>query len=431
MKTRVLLLILSLILCAIPTFAQDSTTTDNTISFNDFSLSFNPTLASNVNISQVAGTGPGELDVDAPHTEFVLYNGDITPDAMLKAPAVIRVYRTADFTGLETVQGQFLQLQTLLTGRGELSPYTMVTEGGTGDLQLPYLPLANAGQALRARAQYLDLTNVQGISYMTVFRQDVSPFTGSEFVYTFQGQSLDGQYYVSAVFRLNTDLFPAEIAADFDYEVFNAAFTDYLTESVTNLTQADSSSFKPSLADIDTVIQSFAFGDMLPSSDAVIPTITATSVPAVTDVNQDQTLGGLVGTWNLVSYGVPESQQPVLPNAPINHMVDVNGVTGSAGCNSYGGAFQYNAGAITFTNLISTLMACEDSINVQEAAYLAALTAATSYQINGNQLVINYPTGVLTFINAAAAVLTPTVEMTATATALAAPTATETATTTP
>jgi len=114
----------------------------------------------------------------------------------------------------------------------------------------------------------------------------------------------------------------------------------------------------------------------------------------------------------------------------------VNGVSGSAGCNSYGGAFQYNAGTLTFTNLVTTLMACEESVNAQETAYMGALMAATSYQVNGNQLVINYPTGVLTFVNAAT-VLTPTVEMTATvdmtatATVPAAPTLTETPTTAP
>jgi heat shock protein HslJ len=430
MKTRVLLLLLSLVLCAIPTFAQDATTM-NTVSFNGFSFSFNPTLATNVNISQVEGTGPGEMDVDAPHTEFTLYSGDAMASDEFDPPAVIRVYRVADFTGLETVEAQNQQLQTLLASRGDLTQYTTVPAGGDGP-ELPYLPIANAGQALRARAQYLDLVGLQGVRYITVYRQDVSPFTAGDFVYTFQGLSADGQYYVAATFRVATDLFPAEIAADFDYDAFSADFITYLTDSTMQLDQAGPASFTPSLVDIDAVIQSFAFGSMAPSPDVSAPTMTPTlEVPATTDVNQDPTLGGLMATWNLVSYGAPEAQQPVLPNAPITLTFDVNGAGGSSGCNTYGGAFAYNAGALTFSNIISTLMACEEPIMTQESTYLAALTTSTTYQVNGSQLVIAYPTGVLTFINAAAALtpVAPTVEMTMTPTA--APTFTETPTTTP
>jgi heat shock protein HslJ len=432
MKTRVLLLLLSFVFCALPTFAQDTTNTNNTISFNGFNFSFPSTLATNVNISQVAGTGAGELDVDAPHTQFVLYSGDAMAADDFDPPMTIRVYRTADFTGLETVENQRQQLQTLLSERGDLAQYSTVAEDG-GGTELPYLPVANAGQVLRARPQYVNMMGLEGVSYLTVYRQDVSPFTANDFLYTFQGLSSDGQYYVSAIFRLNTDLFPAEIEADFDYDVFSADYINYLTESVTQLNQAGPASFTPSLVDVDTVIQSFAFASLTPTTGTAAPTATVVpDLPPTTDLNQDPTLGGLSGTWNLVSYGVPEAQTPVLPNAPITLTFDVNGVTGSSGCNSYGGAFAYNAGSLTFTNIVSTLIACEEAIATQEAAYLAALTTATTYQVNGTQLVINYPTGVLTFINATAAALTPaaptaTAEMTATAV----PTLTEAPTATP
>lgn len=430
MKTRVLLMILSLLLCAIPTLAQDATTT-NTVSFNGFSFSFDSVLATNVNISQVEGTGPGELDVDAPHTQFVLYRGDEMMAEDFDPPILIRVYRTADFTGLETVEAQSQQLQTLLAARGDLAQYTMVPESG-GGLELPYLPVANAGQVIRARAQYLDLPGLQGVRYLTVYRQDVSPFTAGDFVYTFQGLTTDGQYYVSAIFNVDTDLFPVEIPTDFDYDAFSADFITYLTESTAQLDQAGPASFSPSLVDVDAVIQSFAFGGVVPAPDAAAPTSTATPAAVATEViNQDQTLGGLAGTWNLVSYGAPEAQQPVLPNAPITITFDVNGVGGSSGCNTYGGAFAYNGSSLTFTNIISTLIACEEPIATQENTYITALISATAFQVNGSQLIISYPNGVLTFINAAAALtpVAPTMEMTATATA--APTLTETPTTTP
>ncbi len=47
-------------------------------------------------------------------------------------------------------------------------------------------------------------------------------------------------------------------------------------------------------------------------------------------------------------------------------------------------------------------MACDQPIQDQENAFLAALTTATGYQISGSQLQISYDGGVLNFTAAAA-----------------------------
>src|SRR5690606_9659844 len=106
-------------------------------------------------------------------------------------------------------------------------------------------------QVIRAHAQYLDTGSLSGVSYITVYRQDVSPFVSNEFFYTFQGVSADGLFYVSARMPLTVSDFPSQIPADFDMDEFAAGFNDYLTESVTTLNAAAPEAFSPALGNLD------------------------------------------------------------------------------------------------------------------------------------------------------------------------------------
>lgn len=421
MKSKLLLFVLLISLCAFPVFAQESTL--NTVSFNGFSFSFDSAWASNVNISRFAGDPADAQQPGGPevaHTQFLLYSDTISPESMFDAQGAIRVYQTANFAGYTFAEAQLQQLQQLLTDRSDLAPFMVVDENTI--MSLPFMPSMPASQVIRARAQYIETASVRGISYVTVYRQDVSPFTSDEFYYTFQGLSADNTQYVSAVFSVEASVFPAEISNDFDMEAFNAQFGAYLTESVNQLNTAAPEAFAPSLSAIDAVIQSFAFSGGVPVvTDPAVPATQIAPPATPTIVNEDPTLGGLADvTWTLVSYGAPEAPVTVIPEAPITAIFSETGVGGSSGCNTYGGGFLYNSGALTFNQLISTLMACAENIMAQETAYINALTTATSYQIVNGQLIIAYTGGILTFSNPAA--VTPTV--TATLPATATPTAT-------
>src|SRR5215213_2739956 len=259
MKLRRLFLAILLVLFALPAAAQDDGT--NTVALNDFNFRVDPTIYSGVNINQFAGDPP---DLEAPggpevkHTQFILYNQYPVPESIFDAPGAIRVYNTADFEGYEFPTMRLEQLQTLLDEQPDLSTYmdTTITDGN----ELPFMPVLPAGQVLRARAEYVDLPTVAGIRYVTIYRQDVSPFLGNEFFYTFQGISkFDGQY-VTAIFRLNTDLFPSEYPQDFDYAVFSEQFPQYMADSVATLNAAAPEDFTPSLDALDSMIVSLSFG---------------------------------------------------------------------------------------------------------------------------------------------------------------------------
>lgn len=386
---RIKWLILALLLTfAFPALAQDGGLTQ--VAFDGVTFSLPSALATNVNIVQYAGGDESTFPPEAPHIRFFLYNGfPAAPQSLFDQGAVVTVYRTADFAGNAEAEAALQQLQTLLNDRPDLSPYMTIAADGSGQT-LPFLPAIAAGQVIRARVQYVDTPAMNGISYVTVYRQDVSPFTGGEFIYTFQGLSQDGQYYVSAILNIDTSLFPAEPEA-FDPNTFNA--TEYYNQSVQQLNQAGDEAFTPPLAVLEPVILSFTFLDM-PD-----PAGTPEATQAVT--NTDPTLGGLAGTWTLVSWGPADAPTPVLPNAPITLTIATTGVTGSAGCNTFGGSFEYNANVVTFRDIATTLIACDQPIMDQETAFLNALNTASTFQIVDGQLQIAYDGGVLTFTRAA------------------------------
>jgi heat shock protein HslJ len=90
--------------------------------------------------------------------------------------------------------------------------------------------------------------------------------------------------------------------------------------------------------------------------------------------------------WELASL----SGNGLLPGTAITIEFTDEGVSGSAGCNHYGGSYQVSGNSLTFSDLFWTEMACPEPSGIleQEGAYLAALNDANSYQLASDQLVI-------------------------------------------
>jgi heat shock protein HslJ len=93
----------------------------------------------------------------------------------------------------------------------------------------------------------------------------------------------------------------------------------------------------------------------------------------------------LAGTsWRLVSLDGNTQLGTAIGGQDVTLVFDANGSAGgSGGCNSYGGRYSTGAnGSISFSDIVSTLMACMDSgIMDVEAAFFEALSAADHYEI--------------------------------------------------
>lgn len=93
--------------------------------------------------------------------------------------------------------------------------------------------------------------------------------------------------------------------------------------------------------------------------------------------------------WNLVEL----NGHAPLVDTSLTIAFEDGGVGGNSGCNSYGGTFEVEGSSIVLSGLVSTLMACVEPVNAQEAEFLRALSEAASYEIVGGRLTIKDASG--------------------------------------
>jgi hypothetical protein len=122
---------------------------------------------------------------------------------------------------------------------------------------LPFLPLLNARQVMHAHVKNLDFKNGQGLRYLTWYSQGVVPVNNYELIYTYQGLTGDGNFYVSAILPVNHPSLPEDgtITSNEPPE-FNSDYDSYLTNVVTNLDQGAANSFFPDISQLDAMISS-------------------------------------------------------------------------------------------------------------------------------------------------------------------------------
>lgn len=237
-----------------------------TASFGGVSFSLDPAIAAAANGAAMPDssdpTAPPEFDKGPARIAFS-FDGYTGSTATI--PALVYVYNAADLAGTPE-EPMANSLATLLQERPDLA----------GQQQLPFLPTVNAGQGLHAREAYRDFAGGSGIEYIAMYAQGPSPITSDQLWYVFQGVTSDGQSYVSAVFPLNTDLFPAEIPADFNYDEWFAGYDQYIADSRKALADAPVDRFTPAIDKLGALVQSIT---VTPGqADAAAPT--AAEAPA-------------------------------------------------------------------------------------------------------------------------------------------------------
>jgi hypothetical protein len=177
--------------------------------------------------------------------------------------AQVMVFRTADFPGYGDdnpfgFAGQQQALAELLETGVDPSRCTQPLAGY--DSALPFLPWINMRQSFCAQPQILEFSGGRGIRYLTYYAQAPGPALDQQIFYTFQGLTEDGQFYVSALFPVQTGIFPTEAPAcprcgEPDYDPI-PEWTAALTEQLTQLNAKSEDSFAPALGALDELIES-------------------------------------------------------------------------------------------------------------------------------------------------------------------------------
>ena len=105
------------------------------------------------------------------------------------------------------------------------------------------------------------------------------------------------------------------------------------------------------------------------------------------------TQAGLAGTsWKLVSYG--PAGTPAAPGIDTNLDFATDGtVNGNMGCNSFGGNFEVKNDTIVFSQVISTMMACQGPQMMQEGTAFKVMNGTVHFQISGKMMTIRAASG--------------------------------------
>lgn len=125
----------------------------------------------------------------------------------------------------------------------------------------------------------------------------------------------------------------------------------------------------------------------------------------VTAQTPDPTEADLASTrWRLVSIEHSGAETPALESAEPSLEFEGGGQAGgSGGCNTFGAQYEVQGDMLSFRQLTSTLIACdEEGVGDQERRYFQALESAGRYEQAGNRLTIWYDDGqgVLDFVAA-------------------------------
>ena len=148
-------------------------------------------------------------------------------------------------------------------------------------------PLIPASQVFHVQTRYLDFVNGSGVSFVTCYSQDASAITSDRIFYTFQGITLDGEWYVSVFWDVTTPALPADGPAAQDVlpaDVTAQQYEAYLAQTVATLGSLPPAGFVPNLNLLNNMAQSInATPELEP---AAAPTPQATSASSQSDTTQ-------------------------------------------------------------------------------------------------------------------------------------------------
>lgn len=124
---------------------------------------------------------------------------------------------------------------------------------------MPFMPIYNAAQVMHTHLQYLDFATGQGLRYLTEYDQAFIPINNYELIYTYQGLTADGKYYVAAVLPVTHPSLPADaMVTGNEPAEFTEDFPAYLANVSAALNVEAGNRFTPDLTQLDAMMSSLA-----------------------------------------------------------------------------------------------------------------------------------------------------------------------------
>jgi hypothetical protein len=126
------------------------------------------------------------------------------------------------------------------------------------------LPWINMEQSFYAQPQIIEFNGGKGIRYVSYYAQGPESVLDRDVFYTFQGVTDDGKFYISALFPVQTGIFPKELLPCSQCGDPNCdplpEWHAQLIEQVSQLNAQADYDFAPSLTTLDEVVKPIHIG---------------------------------------------------------------------------------------------------------------------------------------------------------------------------
>lgn len=174
---------------------------------------------------------------------------------------IIRVYPVAEFAAMGDVAGPRV---TELTG--------MLASQPADPNEIPLLPIFNAAQIFHAKVAYLPFQNGSGVRFLTEYAQYYAPMNNRDLFYSYQGLTSDGNYWISAIFPINTSYLqesydstqvPSDgiAAPSTNSPTYEADMKAYYVTMVDRLNNTPEGNFTPAIDCLDQFLASLNVGN--------------------------------------------------------------------------------------------------------------------------------------------------------------------------
>jgi hypothetical protein len=232
-----------------PEASEDPEPTEETVVYEGISFSYSQFIAGGVFANTIPEQNPGEDAMPGMNfpTHFEFTFSDYVVDEHYSTPRIF-VFPVEDYRKVSPYASEIIDtLSQTLASRPVGGPLN----------SFPYLPMVNAGQFFSAKVSYFDFQNGSGVRYLTMFGQDTYPVDNQSVIYTFQGLTHDGRYYISGSLPVMTVALPFDGASQVDdWAAFYDNWDTYITGIVNLLDEQASDSYTPNLDTLDAIMAS-------------------------------------------------------------------------------------------------------------------------------------------------------------------------------
>jgi hypothetical protein len=180
------------------------------------------------------------------HTELTIQNYPLTDTQF---PPRVWIYPVSRFNEL---------LPDILPPR--VSDLKRLISGGTwSNGELPFLPAIPEVQTFSSHETGISFNGGQGVRFITEYSEGYDPISNRNIIYTFQGLTNDGVYWVAVTLPISSPVLPQDydtLPEGYTEESLIQNYSSYVSDVKDALETQASDSFSPTINSLDSLVKS-------------------------------------------------------------------------------------------------------------------------------------------------------------------------------